>query len=909
MFTQRIWVKLSLVTILSVTLVACGGAEERKAKYLERGKAYLAEKNYDKAAVEIKNVLQIDPKSADGYFLMGEIEEFKNDYGKAYANYSKALELDSNNLEVRKKLARIYLMSKQPDKAEEMVTFVLQKTPGDAAAKLIHAAALAQKGNTAEAQKLALEVVHAEPSMAEASLFLSELYKNKGDLESASKVLEQSLALSPKDIQLHNGLAQIYFARNDMAKSEQMLMDVVKLEPNDLQHRVNLAVFYSRSKQFDKAEQVLRDAVKADPKDANRYPLLADFLISRGRGAEAESEMLSAIEAFPKEYRLRFALAKYYRSTGRADKAEGIYRKVIEIEGTGPNGMDARKKFADMLREQKKPAEASKLIAEVLKENPEDSEALLIRGKLELGGEKPDMQAAITDFRSVLKSQPDSAEVLTLLAAAHQLNHEPDLARSSLQKAAKAAPTNPNVIVSLARFIAGNDKDFDGAQKLLNEFLAASPNDLSVLQAKLELLSMKKDKEGMLETLARIKKAYPDKPVGYYRAGEYYLSQGQLPEALHEFEQSRDRSKGEYQSIGAIAAVYAKMKKPEEAVKVLDGYLAAHPKDLDALQMKANVLASSTDATAFVKVVDQIKQLYPDRANGYYLAGELYAGQKDYDKALREFKTAAEKSPEDARISVSILRTYIAANKPDEALGWLEQLEKARPSDGFVHYLMAEALVSQKKYADAETQFQKALQLMPANDMPNLPKRDEVYMRLADVSMMQKQPDAAMKVLKQGVAAIPGDVPLLFRLASIYQSSGQQDEAIAAYDELLKADSGNVLAANNLASLLADTKGDVASLERARRLAAPFASSTEPALLDTLGWVYYKLGDLDNALPLLKKAVEGAPKADVLRYHLGMAYYKKGDKVAAKDELTRAFASNGKFAGDEEGRAILKSLR
>lgn len=46
--------KLTAASILVVALSACGGAEDRKAKYVEKGKVYLAEKNYDKARIEIK---------------------------------------------------------------------------------------------------------------------------------------------------------------------------------------------------------------------------------------------------------------------------------------------------------------------------------------------------------------------------------------------------------------------------------------------------------------------------------------------------------------------------------------------------------------------------------------------------------------------------------------------------------------------------------------------------------------------------------------------------------------------------------------------------------------------------------------------------------------------------------------
>ena len=59
---NRLFVTGVALLLAASLLTACGGKEERKAKYLEKGKAYLAEKNYDKAEIEFKNVLQIDPK-------------------------------------------------------------------------------------------------------------------------------------------------------------------------------------------------------------------------------------------------------------------------------------------------------------------------------------------------------------------------------------------------------------------------------------------------------------------------------------------------------------------------------------------------------------------------------------------------------------------------------------------------------------------------------------------------------------------------------------------------------------------------------------------------------------------------------------------------------------------------------
>lgn len=909
MFVQRRIFKLSLICLAAIVLLSCGGADERKAKYMERGKTYFAEKNYDKARIELKNVLQIDFKDAEAYFLLGQIDEQKKDLNNAFAAYSKVVELNPDHAQARVKLARFYLMASQFDKAKEMTDYILKTKPNDPEAKTLNAVILTNNKEYDEALKLVTEVVKADSKQTEAIAIMSAIYKLKGDTERAITVLTDGIASNPSNITLRSALAQLYYERKDINKATKILQEIIALEPDELRHRVNLAAIYSQTKQPEQAEKVLRDAIKADPTDTQRYILLAEFLMSHDGRAKAESEILRAIQSYPEDMSLRFALARYYQAVGKPDSEKSIYQKIIDLNGTGPDGMRARTLLAELFLKENKVDEASQLVAKVLKENPQDSKALLVRGKLELGRDKPDLQAAITAFRTILKSQPDSVEVLTLLAQAHQLNNEPRLAGETLQKAAKAAPDDAAARIRLARFMVSNDKDVDGALKVIDEFLNKSPNDLTMLRAKLELLGIKKDDRGIAEMLSRIKTAYPDSPAGYELAGEYQVSQEKYQDALHEFEKARDRSKGNFQPVGAISSIYAKIGKPEDAIKELDEYLKVSPENLEALQMKASVLASMNATDRFVKLVNELKAVYPDKANGYSLAGEFYLRQKNYGNALREFKGAAERDPGDIRITRSIVMAYLGDQKPDDALDWLTELAKSRPNDGYVPYLMSEVLISQKKYHEAEVQLQNAIQLMPMRDVVNMPKRNDVYIRLADINVVQNHLDNAVNVLKQGLVDIPNDNKLSIRLASVYESTGKYDDAIAIYNDVLKNNPDNVVVANNLASVLTDRKGDSASLERAKQLAVPFGSSDQPALLDTLGWVYYKLNEIDSALPLLKKAVAAAPKSGVLRYHLGMAYYKKGDKTAAKDELTRAFAGTEKFAGADEGRAILKSLQ
>jgi tetratricopeptide (TPR) repeat protein len=145
-------------------------------------------------------------------------------------------------------------------------------------------------------------------------------------------------------------------------------------------------------------------------------------------------------------------------------------------------------------------------------------------------------------------------------------------------------------------------------------------------------------------------------------------------------------------------------------------------------------------------------------------------------------------------------------------------------------------------------------------------------------------------------------------LAEMYQRTNDNDKAIAEYENLLKKSPNDAVAANNLASLLAETKGDKASLERALELTKRFEHARNPSFLDTLGRVYFKLGQNDHALPLLQKAAASAPQAPVYQYHVGLALYKKGDMESAKTHLQQAVDAKVNFAGIEEAKEILAKL-
>jgi tetratricopeptide (TPR) repeat protein len=156
----------------------------------------------------------------------------------------------------------------------------------------------------------------------------------------------------------------------------------------------------------------------------------------------------------------------------------------------------------------------------------------------------------------------------------------------------------------------------------------------------------------------------------------------------------------------------------------------------------------------------------------------------------------------------------------------------------------------------------------------------------------------AVEAASAGLKAIPNHVQLLLNLGMIEDSGARFDAASEAYEAVLRQQPRNVIAANNLAALIADAwPTDRARLEQARRLVESFRNSQEPFLLDTLGWVQYRLGNLDDAIEILERSVKARPELAQIRYHLGMAYRARGNLSKARYELELATANTTAYRG------------
>jgi tetratricopeptide (TPR) repeat protein len=779
---------------LSLALSACGGKVERINSHLQKGNGYLQQADLEKAGIEVRNVLQMDPKSADAYLLAAQIEESRQEFRKAYGYYSKTIELKPDALGAKVGLARLYLLAGDVEHAQKSVDEILAADARNVEGRVLGAALLAKKGDADAAMRQAEQIVSEGGDVSsEASLLLAGMYNNRGELDKAFKVLELAIAKDGKNIKLLGIAAELAASMKLDTKAMAYFKAATEMAPKNSEMWQVWARYLVQKNDLDKAEQVLRDSIASDKENTARYLSLVDFLAAKRSPDVAEKELRTNIESRPKDYQLRFSLANYYRSTGKAEDFQRVLRDVVDLDKTGPAGLNASNQIAAYKLSMGKTEEAQRMFDEILKASPRDAVALVQRGRMLLSA--GNYKDAIIDLRAAEKDQPDSAQVVGLLAQAHLLNKEPQLARDVVLGAAKQDPANTELRLVAVNFLAGN-------------------------------------------------------------------------------------------------------KEVEAALKEADDIIKTTPKNPRVYETKAAIQANAKDWAGAEKTLQALKTQYPDDAIGYLRLGQLYAGEKKIDAALKEYDGAAKKAPKAPEPMIALVGLLAGEHKYDDAAARVDAALKVDPDNATLLQLRGDMAMARKDATGAEAAYRSAIKLAP--------KDTGAYQRLARALVARNDLPGALAALDEGTKANLQDASLLVSRAELLGRVGKYDEAIATYEELLKRAPDNDLAVNNLAYLLTEVKGDKASLARALQITQKFSDSSNAGYLDTAGWVQYKLGQFDKAVPLLAKAAEKAPDTALIRYHHGMALFKKGDVAAAKLELKSVLVAKLNVPNLDEVKSIVQ---
>lgn len=769
--TTMRFVKLALLFVLLVAGASCNrDPQVQKQKYLDSGNRYFNNAKYKEASIMYRRALKEDMRFGEAWYRLGLTELQTGRIVEALRALQRAVELQPENIEAQAKVGEIYMgvYSADPKRPAQYLQ---------------------------EADEMAAKILERDPNSFEGLRLKGFVHLARKELKEAIGKFEAANLVKPDQSDLQLTLAQAYLFDKQGPKAEALAKQGIERNPSFGQfYDLLLGMYLAENRQAD-AEQILRLKTAKNPTNARFVVQLAAYYWGANRKPEAEEQLnriIASKETFPGG---RALVGDFYVRAREFGKAMEQYEKGIEEQPK--EKASYQKRMVPVLLVQGKKDEASRLVAEVLKENPKDESAIAMRSSLALqSGNREEISRAVMDLESLVAKQPKN----------HLLRF--DLARGLLAKG-----------------------EVEQAKVQLQEAVKLRPDFIAPRMA-----------------LAQI-----------------YLSRGDFSQAAQAAEQileyEADNTAAKLIRSGAMVGMKDYVKARQELSAMLDQN--------------------------------------PSLSDAQFQLGMVNLSEGKLREAENEFRRLYRSSPNDPRGLMGTVETLIAQQRIPEALALLEGEIKKAPERADLRRALANTAIRAGNLPLALRELQGLLDRNP-NDPGIMMRMGETYSRMGEI-------DKAIEIVEKAKAAAPNSVAPTLTLAVLWDQAGQSAKAKPLYQQVLQVEPDNPMALNNLAFVMAE---EGTGLDEALTMAQKAKQKLpgNPEVSDTLGWIYIKKNLSDNAISIFQELVAKHPEKPMYQYHLAMAYFQKGDKVAAKKLLQTALTKSPTKGEETKIRDLLAKV-
>jgi tetratricopeptide (TPR) repeat protein len=718
-------------------------------------------------------------------------------------------------------------------------------------------------------------------------------YLEAAKLKEAVIEFKNVLQIAPRDVQGHYHLALAYLRQGGTVNFQAGLKELrlaVEADPSFLDARIRMAGLYNLAREYDKARTEAEAVLAGQPDHFEALILLSESLDGLGKRSEAIATALTAVERHPKRTEPYLVLAALYERDKNGALAEKTYRNALEQI---PASVETRLRLAEFYRRAGRTKESEAAYLDAIAARPKDTAPYLSLANLyrSVG----DDSKAEEQLIRATEQGGESEEPWVFLGDFYRSRGKTEKAIEAYEKALAQKPDSVMALGRMADF-ALDRGETDTAEGWIGKILSAHPKDLGgrVLKGRV-LIAQKRFKEAAVELL-NVVRDEPGLAEAHYRLGLAYLGTGEDQAAKTALTEALRLSPGLTEASLALSGLHLRTGDDVLAIEEASKVVKARPLDVQARLILGQAYARNKQASKGLEQFREVTRLAPNEPKGFYYAGLVYRAQRKEAEALNAFERALSADSGFIEALDQIVGIHLSNQEAKKAVSRsLEQIEK-RPEDARLHLLLGKLYAALQDYTRAEPSYKKAIALDP-----NLPA---AYMHLGRLYAVTKRYEKAQAEFESVVKSNPNETAAYMMLGTLQDAQGRYDLAKPYYEKALQINPRFAPAANNLAWNTTEHGGniDVAlSLAEQAREQLPY----DPLIADTLGWIYYKKNANLKAITLLKESAEKLRDQPVVRYHLGMAYHKQGNKEAAHIELEAALKLNPDFEGAEEARKAL----
>ena len=702
------WLLISVLTVIG--LAGCSrDPNVRKQKYLESGERYFAKAEYSAAAIQFGNAIQVDPRFAGAHYQLARTYLRLQDLASAYKELSRTVELEPGNYLARIDLADLLISVGDLKKAEEQVDLLSTE----------------------------------QPDNPQVHVVIASLHAAQEDFRSAIEELQTAIALNPGQAEAYLDLALLQVKTNQLDAAEVDFKKAIELAPTAIKARLALAGYYQSHQRFSEAEQQFHIAMEADRPNPEPCVDLARLYMAEGKKTEAEDFLKETKKAFADNSAGYRMLGDFYIAIGDLDNAVREYASLYEGHPTDPQ---IQNNYVQLLIVKNRLEEARRINDDVLKARPNEVDALIDRGQIQIaGGHAGD---AVQTLQAAIKNEPRNGLAYYHLGRAFDRLGNASQAENAWEDAARYRPDLVDVQrdLALSALRKGNMADMERYSSQVVNLQPASADGY----AWRALSYMRRGEFSQAEPdVRKAIEVAPSSSIGYTQMGNLALARKNYREAEAAFRQALERDSGSWDALDGLMKTYLAQGQLE------------------------NALAAARSQIAKV----------PDSSSFYDLLGTTLAdhkrNQQDLDSAEADLKQAIqlEKYNKDAWFKLS--KVQQARGATDEAITTCQHALESNPREVGFNFLMGQLYESKQSWEKAKESYLKVLEIDPQHPLAS---NNLAYVMLQTGG----NPDLAMPLAEAARRGMPDFPPAADTMGWVFYQKGAYKSAIDQFQEALK---------------------------------------------------------------------------------------------------------------------------
>lgn len=486
----------------------------------------------------------------------------------------------------------------------------------------------------------------------------------------------------------------------------------------------------------------------------------------------------------------------------------------------------------------------------------------------ELAAQRGDFDLGVRQYKEAAYETRDPKVIERALRFAAFMQSKSDISElARLWSSVAPQASEPHQALAMLLLERG---DVNGAAEQLEKVFSVEPK--FGYMPLVGLLSRAPDKQVAMECMAQFMKSRQKDPDALFaqahlatRLGELTLAETTLERALQLRPEWGD-------ALVLQAHILQRTGKTAMAVERLQSALAGPlAGDFDLRLAYGRLLVDAQQFPQALAQFELLEKKNPKHPDVLYALGITSAQLDKFTEAERYFKRLLEMGEREAEASFQLGQVMEAQKREEDAIQWYGAVK-----DGS---LMTSAQIRIVALLTNQRKYDQALAQLEAIEVDNLNDRLSVVLLHGEVMFRAKRYQEALAIYDEALGNFQDDVRLLYAHSLAAEKLDKLDLAEKDLRAILAKDPENAMALNALGYTLADRTQRYAEAKDLLQRALTIKPD-EPAILDSMGWLQFRMGNLQAAVDHLQKALEKLNDPEISA-HLGEVLWIKGERDRA----------------------------